>query len=286
MTAVDLDRRHPARRLRARRDHRRRRPARPDSGRLARGHRGRRARPADSSSSTSLVRLTRGYTFWSGVIGGAFLTTATHGTDQLMVQRYFCATTSGDARKALLWSGVVVFVQFVLFLLIGVMLYVYYTATRRPRSPSSRATAGSRPTASSPTSSSGTCRRVSSASCSPRSSPPRCPRCPRRSTPRRPRPSTTSTCRPRAGAQRRALPDGVAAAHRRLRPRADWRGGRRHLALQPRRRRGARHRIVHQRHDPRRLPARHVHAARGTARGVHRHPRGAAVMLSSSCSPR
>ena len=72
--------------------------------------------------------LTRSYTFWSGVIGGAFLTTATHGTDQLMVQRYFCAKSAGDARKALLWSGVVVFAQFALFLLIGAMLYVYYTA--------------------------------------------------------------------------------------------------------------------------------------------------------------
>jgi SSS family transporter len=71
--------------------------------------------------------LTRGYTFWSGLIGGAFLTTATHGTDQLMVQRYFCAASEHDARKALLWSGVVVFFQFVLFLIIGVMLFVYYT---------------------------------------------------------------------------------------------------------------------------------------------------------------
>lgn len=71
--------------------------------------------------------LTRGYTFWSGLVGGAFLTTATHGTDQLMVQRYFCARSEGDARKALLWSGAVVFAQFVLFLLLGVMLFVYYT---------------------------------------------------------------------------------------------------------------------------------------------------------------
>jgi solute:Na+ symporter, SSS family len=73
------------------------------------------------------VSLTRGYTFWSGVVGGAFLTTATHGTDQLMVQRYFCASNEHEARKALLWSGVVVFAQFVLFLIIGVMLFVYYT---------------------------------------------------------------------------------------------------------------------------------------------------------------
>lgn len=71
--------------------------------------------------------LTRSYTFWSGVIGGAFLTTATHGTDQLMVQRYFCTKDPRQARKALLWSGVVVFAQFVLFLFIGVMLFVYYT---------------------------------------------------------------------------------------------------------------------------------------------------------------
>jgi SSS family transporter len=71
--------------------------------------------------------LTRSYTFWSGLIGGAFLTTATHGTDQMMVQRYFCAKHAGDARKALLWSGVVVFAQFALFLTIGAMLFVYYT---------------------------------------------------------------------------------------------------------------------------------------------------------------
>lgn len=71
--------------------------------------------------------LTRGYTFWAGIIGGAFLTTATHGTDQMMVQRYLCSRTPADARKALLVSGVVVFAQFALFLLIGTMLYVYYT---------------------------------------------------------------------------------------------------------------------------------------------------------------
>ena len=71
--------------------------------------------------------LSKSYTFWSGVIGGAFLTTATHGTDQLMVQRYFCASNEHQARKALLWSGAVVFLQFILFLLIGTMLYVYYT---------------------------------------------------------------------------------------------------------------------------------------------------------------
>jgi SSS family transporter len=68
----------------------------------------------------------RSYTFWSGLVGGAFLTTATHGTDQLMVQRYLCSRTSREATAALLTSGVIVFGQFLLFLLIGVMLFVFY----------------------------------------------------------------------------------------------------------------------------------------------------------------
>ena len=76
--------------------------------------------------------LGRSYTFWSGVIGGAFLTTATHGTDQLMVQRYLCAKNVRQATAALLLSGVVVFVQFALFLLIGVMLFVFYEKAAIP----------------------------------------------------------------------------------------------------------------------------------------------------------
>ena len=67
------------------------------------------------------------YTFWSGLIGGTCLTIATHGTDQLMVQRYLCSRSARDAGKALLWSGAIVMTQFLLFLAIGVMLYVYHT---------------------------------------------------------------------------------------------------------------------------------------------------------------
>jgi Na+/proline symporter len=70
--------------------------------------------------------ISKTYTFWAGVIGGAFLTTATHGTDQLMVQRYLCSKSSRQATLALLTSGVIVFAQFVLFLMIGVGLYVFY----------------------------------------------------------------------------------------------------------------------------------------------------------------
>jgi SSS family solute:Na+ symporter len=65
------------------------------------------------------------YTFWSGVIGGAFLTMATHGTDQIIVQRLLAAKSEGDSRRALLASGVIVLIQFTIFLLIGVFLYVF-----------------------------------------------------------------------------------------------------------------------------------------------------------------
>jgi SSS family solute:Na+ symporter len=70
--------------------------------------------------------LARDYTFWSGLVGGAFLTMATHGTDQLMVQRYLCARSFGQARAALLGSSAIILAQFVLFLMIGAGLYVYY----------------------------------------------------------------------------------------------------------------------------------------------------------------
>jgi SSS family solute:Na+ symporter len=65
------------------------------------------------------------YTFWSGLIGGAFLTMATHGTDQIIVQRLLAARNESDSRRALLTSGVIVLVQFTIFLLIGVLLFVF-----------------------------------------------------------------------------------------------------------------------------------------------------------------
>src|SRR5216683_705581 len=65
------------------------------------------------------------YTFWSGLIGGAFLTMATHGTDQIIVQRLLAAKNQRDSRRALLTSGVIVLFQFIVFLLIGVLLYVF-----------------------------------------------------------------------------------------------------------------------------------------------------------------
>lgn len=65
------------------------------------------------------------YTFWSGLVGGAFLTMASHGTDQTIVQRLLAARDQRDSRRALLASGVVVLFQFTIFLLMGVLLYVF-----------------------------------------------------------------------------------------------------------------------------------------------------------------
>src|SRR6202171_2847506 len=66
------------------------------------------------------------YTLWAGIIGGAFLTTASHGTDQLIVQRLLAARDQRQSALALLSSGVAVFLQFGLFLFVGVMLFAYY----------------------------------------------------------------------------------------------------------------------------------------------------------------
>jgi SSS family transporter len=71
--------------------------------------------------------FSRSYSFWAGIIGGCFLTTASHGTEQLMVQRLLAAKTEGQSRAALFSSWIVIFFQFALFLFIGVLLFVHYS---------------------------------------------------------------------------------------------------------------------------------------------------------------
>jgi SSS family solute:Na+ symporter len=66
------------------------------------------------------------YTFWAGVIGGTFLTTASHGTDQLIVQRLLAARGQRQSVTALLSSGVAILFQMALFLMVGIMLWAYY----------------------------------------------------------------------------------------------------------------------------------------------------------------
>ncbi len=66
------------------------------------------------------------YTLISGLLGGAFLSMASHGTDQLIVQRLLSTNNLKQAQKAIVGSGILVILQFVIFLLVGVALYAYY----------------------------------------------------------------------------------------------------------------------------------------------------------------
>jgi SSS family transporter len=84
----------------------------------------------DFRFSPTMEFFTRKYSFWAGLAGGCFLTTASHGTDQLMVQRLLSARDERQSRAALLASWVVIAGQFTLFLLIGLLLYVYYGDNR------------------------------------------------------------------------------------------------------------------------------------------------------------
>jgi SSS family transporter len=68
----------------------------------------------------------RPHTIFAGLIGGAFLSMASHGADQLIVQRLLTARSLRDSQKAIIGSGFVVFAQFTLFLMVGIGLFVLY----------------------------------------------------------------------------------------------------------------------------------------------------------------
>jgi solute:Na+ symporter, SSS family len=70
--------------------------------------------------------LDRAFTLPAGLLGGAFLSMASHGADQLIVQRLLSARSLRDARRALIGSGFAVFAQFTLFLIIGLGLWAFY----------------------------------------------------------------------------------------------------------------------------------------------------------------
>lgn len=70
--------------------------------------------------------LTSPYVFWTAVLGGAVFTMASHGTDQLIVQRLLACRNTSDSQKALIGSGFIVMLQFALFLFVGLLLWSYY----------------------------------------------------------------------------------------------------------------------------------------------------------------
>lgn len=70
------------------------------------------------------------YTFLASIIGGMFLSMASHGTDQLIVQRLLSTNSLKSSRKAIVTSGFIVLIQFSIFLLIGVLLYIFYNGEK------------------------------------------------------------------------------------------------------------------------------------------------------------
>ncbi len=66
------------------------------------------------------------YTLIGGLLGGAFLSMASHGTDQLIVQRLLTTKTLRDSQKAIIGSGIIVIIQMAIFMLLGVLLFSYY----------------------------------------------------------------------------------------------------------------------------------------------------------------
>ncbi len=70
--------------------------------------------------------IDRPHTLWAGLLGGGFLAMASHGADQLIVQRLLASASLRDARRALIGSGIAVMLQFAMFLIIGIGLWAFY----------------------------------------------------------------------------------------------------------------------------------------------------------------
>ncbi|RCW38218.1 SSS family transporter [Halopolyspora algeriensis] len=83
--------------------------------------------------------VTNQYSFVAAVLGGAVFAMASHGADQLMVQRLLACRNLRDSQRALITSGVVVLLQFSLFLFIGSMLWAFFNGA----APSALGMAGS-----------------------------------------------------------------------------------------------------------------------------------------------
>ncbi len=70
--------------------------------------------------------FTKKYTIFASVLGGGFLSMASHGIDQIIVQRLLTTNSLKSSRKALITSGFIIFFQFALFLFIGSLLYIFF----------------------------------------------------------------------------------------------------------------------------------------------------------------
>jgi len=91
---------------------------------------------AGSAGKLRVLNFSTGFdqphTVYAGLIGGAFLAMASHGADQLIVQRLLSAKTLKDGQVAVIGSGIAVTLQFTLFLMIGIGLWVLNAGKRFP----------------------------------------------------------------------------------------------------------------------------------------------------------
>jgi SSS family transporter len=78
------------------------------------------------SPANFLEYLCSPYTLLGGVLGGTFLTMASHGTDQLLVQRLLGCKSRWDSQRALILDAMVIVIQFAFFLVLGLCLYAFY----------------------------------------------------------------------------------------------------------------------------------------------------------------
>lgn len=77
--------------------------------------------------------LTNPWAFASAVIGGALLSLSSHGVDHMMVQRALGCRNLGNARKAMIGSGIFVFIQFSVFLLAGSLIFLFEGGRELPK---------------------------------------------------------------------------------------------------------------------------------------------------------
>ena len=94
------------------------------------------ARAADAGKLAAIdpaLDFGRPYTLWAGLLGGAFLSMGSHGADQLIVQRLLACRDLAASRRALVGSGLAVFLQFALFLFVGLGLWAWYDGAAFPR---------------------------------------------------------------------------------------------------------------------------------------------------------
>ncbi|MCK9409364.1 MAG: sodium:solute symporter [Bacteroidetes bacterium] len=79
-----------------------------------------------TGGTSFLEFLSAPYTLLGGILGGTFLSMASHGTDQLLVQRLLGCRSKWESQKALMLDASIIVLQFGFFLVLGLCLFAFY----------------------------------------------------------------------------------------------------------------------------------------------------------------